>query len=113
MGERHAVISEENRGPILNLATWISLCAAITAAAIKVYTKRTMRSALDLNDLFIFMAVVSSRLKLFLCTLREEQLASVAQCVAANAQVHYGLGQHEQALVPGGMNNIYIVSVGP
>ena len=58
MSPRNATISSENRGPILNLATWITLCAAILAAGIKVYTKKIMRSAVDLNDLFIVLAVV-------------------------------------------------------
>ena len=58
MSPRNATISSENRGPILNLATWITLCAAILAAGVKVYTKKIMRSAVDLNDLFIVLAVV-------------------------------------------------------
>ena len=41
-----------------------------------------------------------------------KQAAAIAQCVAANAQVHYGLGQHMEKLAPGAINNVYIVSTG-
>ena len=39
-----------------------------------------------------------------------KQAAAIAQCVAANAQVHYGLGQHMDKLAPGAIDNVYIVS---
>ena len=44
--------------------------------------------------------------------LNRKQAAAIAQCVAANAQVHYGLGQHMEKLDPGAIDNVYIVSTG-
>ncbi|KAL8792908.1 MAG: hypothetical protein Q9195_004485 [Heterodermia aff. obscurata] len=113
MSPRNATISSENQGPIINLATWITLCAAILAAGVKVYTKKIMRSVVDLNDLFIVLAVVGCLGKFVVETkLTWRQAAAIAQCVAANAQVHYGLGQHMDKLAPGAIDNVYIVSTG-
>lgn len=47
-----------NRGPLLNIAEWVSLTAVIFAAATKFYVKWKMVKNLDLNDIIIGVAVV-------------------------------------------------------
>ena len=53
-----------NRGPLLNIAEWVSLTAVILAAASKIYVKWKMTKNLDLNDMIIGVAVVRSYLPL-------------------------------------------------
>ena len=49
---------DNNNGPLVNIAGWFSLVAAILATAGKLYTKWRMLKHLDLNDAVIVSAVV-------------------------------------------------------
>jgi hypothetical protein len=48
-----------DRGPLINLAEWITATGVILAFAGKIYTKWQMAKYLDLNDAFVGAATVS------------------------------------------------------
>lgn len=53
-------VDSEHRGPLVNVATWISLVAVIIFSFIKVMTKWTLIRKLQSDDLFIIIATVNS-----------------------------------------------------
>lgn len=56
MGDR--IDLTNNQGPLLNIAEWVTLTAAILAAGMKMYIKWTMVKHLDWNDLIVGVATV-------------------------------------------------------
>lgn len=53
------IVSEANaRGPLVNIASWITLVSAILAAGVKLYTKVSMTKTVRLDDGLLLIAVV-------------------------------------------------------
>ncbi|MCJ1325811.1 hypothetical protein MMC10_002474 [Thelotrema lepadinum] len=77
-------ITADNRGPLVNIATWITLVAMVLMALTKIATKWVMIGRFQADDGLMFVAM----------------LAGVAQSLAANQQVINGLGQHRSTLTP-------------
>lgn len=54
-------VSEANaRGPLVNIASWITLVSAILAAGVKLYTKMSITKKVQLDDALLLVAVVSN-----------------------------------------------------
>ncbi|KAL9037790.1 MAG: hypothetical protein Q9214_005546, partial [Letrouitia sp. 1 TL-2023] len=52
------VVSEANaRGPLVNIASWITLVSTILAAGVKLYTKVSMTRKVQLDDALLLVAV--------------------------------------------------------
>ncbi|KAM0800486.1 hypothetical protein BDR22DRAFT_852051 [Usnea florida] len=75
-------IDVEHRGPLVNLASWISLVAMIVFLSAKVATKWKMVRKLQNDDTLLILAM----------------LTAVGHCVAVAMQIRSGLGQPEKAL---------------
>ena len=52
-------IDSKHRGPIINVATWITLASMIIFSICKIATKWTLAKRLHGDDLFIIIATVS------------------------------------------------------
>ncbi|KAI4166126.1 MAG: hypothetical protein LQ342_000012 [Letrouitia transgressa] len=86
-------VSEANaRGPLVNIASWITLVSAILAAGVKLYTKMSITKKVQLDDALLLVAV----------------LAAVGCCIAQAKQVQFGLGQHEDSLTSGQISSYYL-----
>ncbi|MCJ1452317.1 hypothetical protein MMC28_002659 [Mycoblastus sanguinarius] len=75
-------IDAQHQGPLVNVASWITLAAMILFTAGKVATKWEMVQKLQNDDFLILLAT----------------LTAVGQCVSAAVQVQSGLGKAENTL---------------
>ena len=57
------LIDAEHRGPLVNLAAWISLVAMIVFLSAKVATKWKMLRTLQNDDILLILAMVTSRFR--------------------------------------------------
>lgn len=62
MASGGVVISEQDRGPWVNIISWILLVVTCLATSIKVYSKWSLRHALEADDYYLSGAMVCSTL---------------------------------------------------
>lgn len=109
-------ITAEDRGPLVNLANWITLVVACLATLTKIATKLRKIRTLQGDDFIMFAAMVCSSVsypsslslslslffffgKLYTNIQKPlEQLSAVGQSIAVGKQVSNGLGRHINTL---------------
>ncbi|KAF2236778.1 hypothetical protein EV356DRAFT_574700 [Viridothelium virens] len=76
------LLDADHRGPLINLATWITLVAAILLAITKLGTKYYLAKRLQRDDVFMALALV----------------VAIGETIATGIQVTSGLGQPQSQL---------------
>ncbi|KAL8952508.1 MAG: hypothetical protein Q9222_001576 [Ikaeria aurantiellina] len=82
MSSHRVSISSDDRGPWINVVTWILLVVMVLATTVKCFTKWTLVHKLQLDDFFVTAGA----------------LVAVGYGVAVSAQVKAGLGKSMSAL---------------
>ena len=57
--EAMAIVTASDRGPLLNLASWITMVSVSLFVGVKVYTKWTMARKVQFDDVFVILATVT------------------------------------------------------
>lgn len=59
MASGKLVITSQNRGPLINIATWILLVVMCLTTLVKVFSKWFMVHRLQYDDIYMFAAMVN------------------------------------------------------
>lgn len=79
---RHAEITPNDHGPLVNVASWILLCMSILFTSFRLISNLVLRGSAGKDDVIITVAT----------------LLAGAQSIATSSMVANGLGQHRAAL---------------
>ena len=60
MGSSRVTVSAQNRGPLINIVSWILLVIMCLATLVKVYGKWSTRHTLQYDDIYLTAAMVCS-----------------------------------------------------
>jgi hypothetical protein len=108
----HVLVTGDDQGPILAIATWFAMTVMALAVAARVTIQITVRRKLRIEDFSVMAALV----RLYndvpyyqYYSLTSRQFFGVAQSVAVSVAIKYGLGQRQLNL--GSLNLISIEKV--
>ncbi|MCJ1426815.1 hypothetical protein MMC29_004718 [Sticta canariensis] len=82
MASGKVMITAENRGPLINMPSWILLVVMCLTTLVKITSKWLMVHRFQYDDIYMFAAMV----------------VTIGFAVAISAQVTAGLGQHQSSL---------------
>lgn len=121
------LVTPDNRGPLINLATWLTLVVMCLATFTKIGSKLRKIGRLQGDDFLMFAAMVpmitqSFTCKKFTCTkklmlmnsiliLKKKQVVAIGQTIAIANQVADGLGRHINSLTPSQIDRYQKVSL--
>lgn len=98
------LVTPDNRGPLVNMATWLTLVVTCLATFTKIGSKLRKTGSLQGDDFFMFAAMVPCYIILCMKSHTDEhffdikKLVAIGQTVAIANQVSAGLGRHVDSL---------------
>lgn len=112
--QNQIVVTPDNRGPLINLATWLTLVVMCLATFTKIGSKLRKIGRLQGDDFLMFAAMVPiiaqsfNLQKNFTCKkthadecdsyIKKKQVVAIGQTIAIANQVAAGLGRHINSL---------------
>jgi hypothetical protein len=93
-----AQIDANHQGPLVNVASWITLVGAVLLTLTKVVTKWRMSRRFLADDALMIVALVCALQKPSVSLLTSPQIFGIGQTIATGLQVSFGLGQVQDAL---------------
>lgn len=121
------LVTPDNRGPLINLATWLTLVVMCLATFTKIGSKLRKIGRLQGDDFLMFAAMVPMIPQSFTCRkfsykklmlmnailISKKQVVAIGQTIAIANQVTAGLGRHINSLTTFQIDRYQKVSLPP